>query len=272
MLSERQSSSPSPSRRLSLGSKISALGAKISRTLNPSEREHAGNGEESDSVAPILSQPHTDRSQSRGREAFSTGRGGIGNIRQTSLSRDARPTSGPDDFSVTRGREPIANPNQVFSTGRGGAGNLRSPSRDPKPRAEVEAAEQEVIRDYVAAHEGAAFSSGRGGLGNINRSRSRDPAASITSTPKFSTGRGGAGNIVSGDGQVAESIDDEERRRVGHVTQGLHSTGRGGAANITSAHEPAVEHHPHLAPEFESTGRGGAGNIVRDRSASRQRS
>jgi len=66
-----------------------------------------------------------DRSASRGREALvvsvseylspsftdqpqSSGRGGFGNIRQTSLSRDARPDSGPDDFSGTRGREPIS--------------------------------------------------------------------------------------------------------------------------------------------------------------------
>lgn len=68
-----------------------------------------------------------DRSLSRGRDAFvsasrrligvlltsnpiqqSTGRGGFGNIREASLSRDARPDSGPDDFSTTRGREPAA--------------------------------------------------------------------------------------------------------------------------------------------------------------------
>lgn len=74
-----------------------------------------------------------ERSTSRGRNTFivrfsldyflihifnvliqqSTGRGGIGNMRATSLSRDARPDSGPDDFSVTRGREPAVNPNQV---------------------------------------------------------------------------------------------------------------------------------------------------------------
>lgn len=44
----------------------------------------------------------------------STGRGGVGNIRQPSQSADKRPTSdGPDDFSVTRGREPIVNPMQA---------------------------------------------------------------------------------------------------------------------------------------------------------------
>ena len=47
----------------------------------------------------------------------SSGRGGIGNIHQSSASRDRRPESGPDDFSVTRGREPISHPTQVRSHG-----------------------------------------------------------------------------------------------------------------------------------------------------------
>ncbi len=60
---------------------------------------------------------------------------GLGNIRQASLSRDARPDSGPDDFSTTRGREPhpAHAPAAVFSTGRGGAGNYARPRPDPHP-------------------------------------------------------------------------------------------------------------------------------------------
>jgi len=73
-----------------------------------------------------------ERSTSRGRDIFvrsshcspsishslsyyqlSSGRGGIGNIRPASKSRDERPSSGPDDFSATRGREPIAKHDQV---------------------------------------------------------------------------------------------------------------------------------------------------------------
>ncbi|KAF8171680.1 hypothetical protein BJ912DRAFT_1082102 [Pholiota molesta] len=238
-----------------------------------------------------------ERSLSRGREAFqSTGRGGIGNIRQASVSRDARPDTGPDDFSVTRGREALASPNQVYSTGRGGAGNLHSPSRDAsRVRPAQDKVEQEVIREYAAAHENAPFSSGRGGIGNINRSRSRDPALSTTTSRTgvspgphgsahvthavhavHSTGRGGAGNIYPGDGVRADVIDEEERKRVGGGGGVYHSTGRGGIANISNAPEPAVERHAHDAPEYESTGRGGVGNIVRetgsrDRSRSQQR-
>ncbi|KAF8956900.1 hypothetical protein BDZ97DRAFT_1849317 [Flammula alnicola] len=214
----------------------------------------------------------TERSTSRGREAFqSTGRGGLGNIRQTSASRDARPDSGPDDFSVTRGREPVPSQHQVYSTGRGGAGNLRSPSRDTS-KARPDSNEQEVIREYVVAHENAPFSSGRGGVGNINRSRSRDPSGSLSSVV-HSTGRGGAGNIVSGDGAASAYIDEEERRKHSTSHDGIHSTGRGGTANLTHTGEPAIEHHSHdhKEPEFESTGRGGVGNIVRERSASRTR-
>ncbi|CAA7268549.1 unnamed protein product [Cyclocybe aegerita] len=274
-LAER-TSSPSPSRRISLSSKISALGAKLGRTLT----HGADGGEENDSIAPIYSR--TERSTSRGRDAFqSTGRGGLGNIRQASLSRD-RPETGPDDFSVTRGREPIAHPNEVFSTGRGGAGNIRSPSRDPsKPSAPVDSTEQDVIEKYVASQEGAARSSGRGGLGNIARSRSRDPTSQGTTATTgtaavFSTGRGGAGNIHAGH-SVAEEIDEDERRKYSTTTaahEGVHSTGRGGAANITAAHEPAIEkpvHGQYGGGEYESTGRGGAGNIFKDRSKSRTR-
>ncbi|PPQ70898.1 hypothetical protein CVT26_014217 [Gymnopilus dilepis] len=219
-----------------------------------------------------------ERSQSRGREPFhSTGRGGLGNIRQTSVSRDARPSQsgvGPDDFSDTRGREPA--PRQhgtaVYSTGRGGAGNLRSPSRDPTTHAGPSVAEEEVIRGHLST-QGEVHSTGRGGLGNITRSRSRDPSA--TPNHSYSTGRGGAGNMIHGDGtqHTTENLDEGERIKLHHAHSGLHSTGRGGAANITSTPEPPVEHHEHIhsgSSEFESTGRGGLGNIVRERSPSRQ--
>ncbi|KAF8147707.1 hypothetical protein B0H34DRAFT_785807 [Crassisporium funariophilum] len=270
MFAERHSS-PSPGRRISLTNKISALGAKLGRTLSHSSDSPSQKSEEYDFVAPILAKTNNDRSVSRGREAFqSTGRGGLGNIRQTSLSRDARPDSGPDDFSITRGREPLSSPTQkVYSTGRGGAGNIRSPSRDvSKPPAVETVNEDDVIKEYKASQEGAAFSTGRGGLGNIDRSRSREP----TNKPVYSTGRGGAGNIKSGDGGHAEAIDEDERRKYSTANEGFHSTGRGGAANITSAPEPAVERAMHVSHrEYESTGRGGAGNIVKDRSASRTR-
>ncbi|EGO03164.1 hypothetical protein SERLA73DRAFT_69068 [Serpula lacrymans var. lacrymans S7.3] len=216
-----------------------------------------------------------DRSVSRGRDAFqSSGRGGIGNIRRSSISTDTRPTDGPDDFSPTRGREPAVNADRVFSVGRGGAGNIRSPSRDIGPDHPQTAS---ILSDHAAANAdyerqvrklhaeaNPVHSSGRGGLGNISasRSRSKGPSPAL-----HSTGRGGAGNIQYGDGLNADILDQEERRKHAHG-EGMHSTGRGGVANLTSSRGPSLEIHGHHAAEFESSGRGGAGNI-RSRSASR---
>jgi hypothetical protein len=83
-------------------------------------------------VQPLTNVTDIERSISRALEGFvrylilisfsriiilgpqaSTSRGGIGNIRHASLSRDSRSESGPDDFSSTRGSEPIVNPDQV---------------------------------------------------------------------------------------------------------------------------------------------------------------
>lgn len=129
----------------------------------------------------MLTSNQGDRSLSRGRDVFvrvllsllshisshssqqSSGRGGIGNIRRASASRDARPDTGPDDFSTTRGREPRpvhpsdASHTQVFSTGRGGAGNIRSPSRDVRPNAAAAAeSEEQVIKAHLDTEHGAA--------------------------------------------------------------------------------------------------------------------
>ncbi|KAH8832569.1 hypothetical protein DL96DRAFT_664571 [Flagelloscypha sp. PMI_526] len=118
-----------------------------------------------------------DRSVSRGRDNYtSSGRGGLGNIRPASQSRD-RPTDGPDDFSSTRGRElpPASTTNKIISTGRGGLGNLRSPSRDAAaPINDQE--ELRILREHSQEKRDAPISTGRGGAGNINRSRSRETA------------------------------------------------------------------------------------------------
>jgi len=213
-----------------------------------------------------------DRSVSRGREFYqSSGRGGIGNIR-TSLSRDARPEGGPDDFSPSRGREPApVSGSANFSTGRGGVGNIRSPSRDAKTpdtpdRRDLALAEEErIIKAHLAAELDTPHSSGRGGIGNISRSRSRGREPLL-----HSTGRGGVGNIVPGDGHTPELDEDEHARHL-HA-EGIHSTGRGGAANLTTIHEPGVERPLHSHTGYESTGRGGVGNLVDSRSESGHRS
>jgi len=233
-------------------------------------------------LKPSPSPSRGDRSQSRGRELFySSGRGGAGNIRQASASRDARP-DGPDDFSNPRGREPRLAPStdaagaHIISTGRGGAGNMRSPSRDARTGTgtAANAVEDCLIRSHLAADQDVVHSTGRGGIGNMtggsrSRSRARDsilnPPTSGTHTPLHSTGRGGAGNILSGHTpSVAEADEIDAVSRLSRQSNDVHSTGRGGAANISHVHAPPVEHthHHHKHGEYESTGRGGAGNIV----------
>jgi len=236
---------------------ISAFGSRMARSLS-SQRDSNNS-----SVFVDLSL-NSDRSLSRGRDLHSTGRGGVGNIRQSSTSREGGPRDGPDDLSPTRGREPHVRlqvqGDNFFSTGRGGAGNIRSPSRDVLKPDLTETADENVVRKHIVSDETAPHSTGRGGLGNISRSRSREPHSTVPGGSIHSTGRGGVGNIHPGLG-LAETIDEEERKLALHDS-GVHSTGRGGAANLTAAHSPAVEHHHHRTGEYESTGRGGAGNIV----------
>ncbi|KAG0696062.1 hypothetical protein DFH29DRAFT_240084 [Suillus ampliporus] len=215
------------------------------------------------------------RSVSRGRDSFhSSGRGGIGNIRRSSISSDPRPVDGPDDSDSTRGREQAVHPDrmQLFSVGRGGAGNIRSPSQDVgkdypqtviilNEHAAVQAEYEQQVKKHHA-ESNPIHSSGRGGLGNISGSRSRSRGPTV-----HSTGRGGVGNIQYGAATSVDTMDEEERRKHAHA-QARHSIGRGGAANLTNVHSPDIERVAHHQSDFESSGRGGAGNI-RSRSASR---
>ncbi|KAJ7757204.1 hypothetical protein DFH07DRAFT_919687 [Mycena maculata] len=226
----------------------------------------------------------SDRSTSRGRDALtSSGRGGLGNIRPSSTSRD-RPLDGPDDFSSTRGREPAVAITEIRSTGRGGAGNFRSPSRDAADNRDIRGQrEADLIRAHEAHEKDAVFSTGRGGMGNMTRSPSRGPtspsplgpsrAESISNSEGLvhgqvhSSGRGGAGNIVPGPAPAFE------RGRTAAV-DGVHSTGRGGLANLTASPAPPPDHPVHHPGAYESSGRGGAGNMSREasREGSKERS
>ncbi|OJT12373.1 hypothetical protein TRAPUB_11075 [Trametes pubescens] len=239
------------------------------------------------SVTP--SSPSDTRSVSRGREAISSGRGGIGNIHRPSIDTDSPSRPNGEPMSPVRGREATVDPDRAMYTGRGGMGNIRSGSRARSASkipenltqtnslvsdqaANLAEYEKYVIQQNVEATKARARSSGRGGLGNIksdskSRSRSRAPK-----TPQIlSTGRGGAGNLQPGENVDAEhlaQLEDEERLRYAHEG-GIHSTGRGGRANLTSLPSPPPEPSSPHAHEYEATGRGGAGNILRSRSASR---
>jgi len=217
---------------------------------------------------PSSSAVSNERSNSRGRELASTGRGGAGNIVRDSTSVD-RTLNGDE-----RGRNVEPKVDSITHAGRGGQGNVRSPSRDPIKEADERAYEQEIIRKSREAREGAA-TYGRGGGGNVSRSRSRDPATIITQDrsrsrePGYGSGRGGAGNISETPRHSElESLDEDERRiyEVKHQQQHAHdigSHGRGGQGNI-GAEAPAqyLSTREAQTSGIGSSGRGGSGNIV----------
>ncbi|KAI5117022.1 hypothetical protein M0805_000006 [Coniferiporia weirii] len=297
-------------------SALSALGARISRALSrdgsstfvgDEDRSSvkSGFGSSSISASPASTKIMSDAqspSPSRGRELFSTGRGGAGNIHR-SLSRDAPPVPA---VPAPRGREPAVG-TDVTHVGRGGVGNVRSPSRPRDPSLDAKQANYE--HSLIERHDEGphAFSTGRGGAGNIrtpehSRSRSREPSIEQSRSRERApsrgrvphpTGRGGAGNIGAGVGADAVPFsalveeDDAERRAYALAraqaqaqgqgqgqTQAVHSTGRGGRANVTALPSPPPEAHTTgngnggADGGVFSMGRGGAGNI-RDRSASR---
>ncbi|KAI9447135.1 hypothetical protein BJY52DRAFT_1420490 [Lactarius psammicola] len=232
----------------------------------------------------------TERSLSRGR-LQSTGRGGVGNIRTPSVDRVG--ASGPDDFSDTRGRDPIPTQylDEFTSTGRGGAGNIRSPSRDASRPESINSGssparseqrgrgyDRDLISAIDVAHDTGVHSTGRGGIGNISRpdSKSRSRSRDLV----HSSGRGGIGNLYIGEPVERGILEVEENERAAHQHPlGVHSIGRGGLANLTPGELPHIDNpvnphgvnHPHATHkhEYESTGRGGVGNIS-DRSRSRE--
>lgn len=218
-----------------------------------------------------------ERSASRGRDKNvweSTGRGGAGNIRISSASRDAARQSGALDDSV-RGREYTTLDPNVTHVGRGGAGNVRSPSRDTKLRKEAAEAYAKEQREILQKRESEDLyhSSGRGGAGNIerSRSRSRDPAAAAQPGPALHpSGRGGYGNYSMDHPDALAALEEEREGREKRVEGGYHSSGRGGAGNITDAQDPVPDLERNAAPIYDtnayrSTGRGGAGNLYHNK-------
>jgi len=233
----------------------------------------------------------SERSLSRGRHDGPqlTGRGGAGNYR--SLSRE-RAAGGPEDYSDTRGRDPIpsGDPDVIISTGRGGRGNIRSPSRDAVRGDEASRErslarseqrgrgyDRELITTIDNSHDTGVHSHGRGGIGNISGSPPGSQSRSRSREPAHAAGRGGVGNIHSGgpSEKVIEELDESERAAHLHP-QEVHSSGRGGVANLSHGQVPHLEgasnphgaNHPRSSHEHdaESHGRGGKGNISRDHS------
>lgn len=179
------------------------------------------------------------RSVSRGRECAvaPSGRGGLGNVRRSSASRDA----GANGLELPRGRE--AHPGDKISTGRGGAGNMiRSPSRDIEPESHGH------VNSANIAPKG--LSTGRGGAGNIrSASSSRDarvgPEHSQTSL------------ILSEHAKSAAEYEREVLQRHAEARKDVQVSGRGGLGNIAKSRSRSRSQ----GPAFHSSGRGGVGNI-----------
>jgi len=233
----------------------------------------------------------SERSLSRGRnnDFQSTGRGGVGNFRSPSRERGAG-GRGPEDFSDTRGRDPIpsGDPNVIISTGRGGRGNIRSPSQDGRDDGSRERSlarseqrgrgyDRDVISTIDNAIDPGVHSYGRGGRGNMSGSPPDSQSRSRSREPIHAGGRGGFGNLHAGGPpeKVIEELDESERAAHYHAA-GVHSSGRGGMANLSASKVPYPEgagnphgaNHPRSSHEHdaESHGRGGSGNISRDHS------
>jgi len=231
----------------------------------------------------------TERSASRGR--VSTGRGGAGNFRSPSCDRAV---DGPEDYSDTRGRDPVpaGDPDVLISTGRGGRGNIRSPSREPilgdgfgdtaslgvSPSRSISRGrtyDRETINTIDEARDNGVHSFGRGGVGNMTVSPQRDDSKSRSRSrePAHTAGRGGVGNLYLGgpSEKVIEELDEAERASHSHEP-GMHSVNRGGYGNLTAGELPYSKggvnphgaNHPHATHSHavETVGRGGFGNSV----------
>ncbi|CAK9441711.1 uncharacterized protein LODBEIA_P55790 [Lodderomyces beijingensis] len=153
--------------------------------------------------------------------AYSTGRGGAGNIHfsktkttednelspQISVSKSPPPQQ---HQSVDNELKPTTSRKVYYSTGRGGAGNIRSSDEVPSPQLAPQGSNTPVLTQ-------PRISTGRGGYGNMVEND--DPGKirklqdvdgdvleddspeleAIKSNKSYSVGRGGFGNIVSRD-------------------------------------------------------------------------
>lgn len=153
--------------------------------------------------------------------AFSTGRGGAGNIQSsphiTSSNNYVAPTqSHPNHLTLKTPKSPIQSPVEekndekkvYYSTGRGGAGNIQSSSSIPSPKLVPQGSNTPQLLT-------SKVSTGRGGYGNMFKNDNPEltrklqdvdgplPSSketdlyAVASNKSFSIGRGGFGNVIS---------------------------------------------------------------------------
>lgn len=149
--------------------------------------------------------------------AYSTGRGGAGNIHKSSEIKSPRLTPQLSNKLTPQGSNKLTNlvsPPQhadadhkvFYSTGRGGAGNMQSSSTIPSPQLVPQGLNTPQLSSPI-------ISTGRGGYGNmvnnkdpeltrklqdVDRPRDASPDLyAVASNKSFSVGRGGFGNVIS---------------------------------------------------------------------------
>lgn len=165
--------------------------------------------------------------ESRGRQtdaAFSTGRGGVGNIsRSKSRSR-----------SAVRGNGSAAPP-PVSVSGRGGFGNISEEQRqsmDEEKREALEKYEKDVLAKHKAEEGHKPVMTGKGGAGNYAQPtgdmsnlslEEREAYAKVHAQDKGqSTGRGGGGNYHATNDERGRSTSGHDKGGVfGNVMRSL---------------------------------------------------
>lgn len=225
---------------------------RIRTALSPNREKGPEGRLDGESLDAIMS-----RSESRGREIFSTGRGGAGNaIRSPSRSKADLFVAGE---SIAPGSErgrtvpsSASEEKKIMHTGRGGVGNTRSPSANGRAQKEKEdRLEEQMVAERRGREEfaDAPFSTGRGGVGNIGGSRSR------------SRSRLGTNNPHGHESAVHHIFHHGHKDRDGELSKTTTTTSNG-----TVGAEKAAAHGNgsaiRSASPYASGGRGGFGNIV----------
>ncbi|KAH8115044.1 hypothetical protein DFH11DRAFT_1726493 [Phellopilus nigrolimitatus] len=144
--------------------------------------------------------------------AFSTGRGGAGNIKTPEQSRSR--SRGPSADRSAGGERSQSRGRVLHSSGRGGAGNISSVS-DFAALEEEEDAER-LAHAHAPDAGAGVHSTGRGGLANVTTRAAPPPEASPArphSEGVFSMGRGGAGNIRERSASRAPEAGGEQQRQ-----------------------------------------------------------
>ncbi|ANB11630.1 hypothetical protein AWJ20_4451 [Sugiyamaella lignohabitans] len=132
----------------------------MSRSLSPSISPAPRRGSP---LAPHKSANH-ERTPSPGKFAYSTGRGGAGNIKHG--DEHPHPTEGKLGEGVPTIKQ------KVYTTGRGGMGNMRENKDEKTARLAQDVGDGAFNNDVFTVKSNSSI--GRGGYGNVNAARNQE--------------------------------------------------------------------------------------------------